>query len=478
MKKSRFSSNRGSALIVALLISAIIAVSLASYMQLSRTSMTMSNRALYSNAAMNLAENGLEEAMYSINQSIADSTYSWTSNGWTISPSSTADVRRTLPASGTYNFDQNATGHVRVYVYGYAGTAPTAIARSTVTLAGTTGPPIEKWVQISLRKTSKFANGLVAKDSITFRGNNASVDSWNSEKLDDGTLRGSPVGYSAGVAHDKGSVGSISVSVNSVAVQNADIWGYAATGGALPSVGSNGLIGPYGTASGTMDMNRVSTDFSASFDPVSAPTQLSYNLGAITSNTSLPRLLDLPRPDGKYYYEAARISFNNKTLAINSLGNPKVVITLTDPGTSINVGGGSGSIEIASGSTLEIYAPGDIKIAGNGVLNGGNSSATANQSKDFQIWGTKTAGVQDIEISGNGVLSALVYAPQGSVKINGNGDVMGSVIANDITLVGNAAFHYDESLADLDAGNPFRISRWRELTSEADRAAYQSALTW
>ncbi len=476
MKHSNPSSNRGSALIVALLISAIIAVSLASYMQLSRTSMTVSNRALYSNAAMNLAENGLEEAMYSINQKIADSSYNWVTDGWSISPSSAADVRRTVAATG---FDQNATGQVRIYVYGYAGTSPVAVARSTVTLAGTTGGSIEKWVQIQLRKTSKFSNGLVAKDSITFSGNNASVDSWNSEKLDDGTLRGSPVGYSAGVAHDKGSVGSISVAVNSVAVQNADIWGYAATGGALPSVGANGLIGPYGTTSGSMDMDRVSTDFAASFDPVSSPTQTPIvSFGVINNNLSLPRLGDFPAADGIYYYEATRIDFNNKTFNIVGLGNPQVVITLTDTSTSIDIGGGSGEITIGSGASLEIFAPGDIKIAGNGVLNGGNTTATANQSKNFQIWGTKTSGVQDIQIAGNGVLSTLVYAPQGSVKINGNGDVCGSVIANDITLTGNAAFHYDESLADMDGGNPFRISRWSELTSAAQRAAHSANLSW
>ncbi len=478
MKHAPDTSNRGSTLIVALLISAIIGISLASYMQLSRTTMVVSNRALYSNAAMNLAENGLEEAMYSINKKIADSSYNWIADGWSVSPSSASDVRRTVPASGTYAFDQNTTGQVRIYVYGYAGTAPVAVARSTVTLGGTSTAPIEKWVMIQLRKTSKFSNGLVAKDSITFSGNNASVDSWNSEKLDDGTLRGSPVGYSAGVAHDKGSVGSISVAVGSVAVQNADIWGYAATGGALPSVGSNGLIGPYGTSSGTMDMDRVSTDFAASFDPVTAPTQLSYNLGTINGNTSLPGLLHLPRPDGKFYYTASKIDFNNKTLAISGVGNPKVVITLTDPSTSIDIGGGSGEITIGSGSSLEIYAPADIKIAGNGVLNGGNTAASANQPKNFQIWGTKTSGIQDIQIAGNGVLSAIVYAPQGSVKINGNGDVCGSVIANDIRLVGNAAFHYDESLAEMDGGSPVRISRWRELTSAADRAPYSSDLSW
>lgn len=111
-------------------------------------------------------------------------------------------------------------------------------------------------------------------------------------------------------------------------------------------------------------------------------------------------------------------------------------------------------------------------------MNGGTTSATANQPKNFQIWGTKTSGIQDIQIAGNGVLSALVYAPQGSVKINGNGDVTGSVIANDITVVGNAAFHYDESLADMDGVNPFRISRWSELTSESDRADYLDELSW
>lgn len=114
MKNSSYTSDRGSTLIVALLLSAIIAVSLARYMNLARTTMTISNRALYSNAAMNLAENGLEEAMYSINKKIDASSYSWLTDGWSVSPSSTADVRRALPSSGTYSFDQNATGIVRL----------------------------------------------------------------------------------------------------------------------------------------------------------------------------------------------------------------------------------------------------------------------------------------------------------------------------------------------------------------------------
>ncbi|MBP6507308.1 MAG: hypothetical protein KA257_07060 [Opitutaceae bacterium] len=470
---------QGSLLIVAMILCAVIGICLVSYMKLGRAGLEVSNRALYNNAAMNLAENGLEEAVYSVNKKIADTSYSWPN--WSAPPSNTTDLRRQLPISGTYALGSGATGIVRVYIYNYASSAPTIVARSTVTLRGASSTVMEKWVKVQLRKTSKFANGLVAKDSIRFSGNNASVDSFSSTKNDDGSLRAFPVPYSAAVKHDKGSVGSISVAVDAVLVQNADIWGYAATGSVLPSVGSNGVIGPFGTPSGTMDMSRVSTDFSASFDPVSPPATAGYALGSIGANLNLPRAADVAI-GGVYYYTATDISFNNKTLAIQKQTllspSPNVIITLTDTSSSINIGGGSGALNIQTGSTLQIYAPGDIKIAGSGVMNGGTTALTANQASSLQIWGTKTSGTQDIQIAGNGALSAVVYAPQGSVKINGNGDVVGSVVANDITVVGNAAFHYDEALGDFDGINPFRVSLWQELTSASSRATYSSRLAF
>ena len=474
--RNRGRRKRGSLLIVAMILSAVIGVSLASYIQLGRSSLNISNRALYNNAAMNLAENGLEEAMYSINQYVADSTYNWA--GW--SNTGGADAWRTLPATGTYAFDQGATGTVRVYIYGYKGLSPRVVARTSITLGGGSSAPIEKWVEIQLRKTSKFANGLVAKQQIRFNGNNASVNSWNSDP--DNNAATAAVPYGAGVAHDNGTVGSISVSVDAVLVQNADIWGYASTGGAMPSVGPNGLVGPFGTPGGTMDLSRVATDFAADFDPVLAPATSGYALGSITGSQNLPRAGDTPAADGKYYYNAAEISFNNQALNIQKLAvgdpSPKVVIKLTNAMTSISIGGGSGSLNVQTGANLEIYAPGDISITGNGIMNGGTTAASANQPISLQIWGTKIAGTQDISIKGNGVLSAVVYAPQGSVDINGNGDVCGSVVANDITLVGNAAFHYDESLGNFGTGNPFRVSVWRELTAAAQRSAVAGAMSF
>ncbi|OIQ95010.1 hypothetical protein GALL_230240 [mine drainage metagenome] len=474
-RSQSLSSEKGSILIVALLLCAIIGISLASYIKLGKSVLDEANRSLYANASMNLAEEGLEEALYSLNQQVQNSSYSWTGAGWTISGS---DVLRAFTG---FTFDQKTTGEVRVRIYNYSSTNPRVVARSTVTLGGTTSPVIEKWVMIQLSKASKFDNGLVAKNSITFSGNNASVDSWNSDPDNNPATPAIP--YSSSVAHDAGGIGSISVSVSAVLVNNANIWGYVATGGAAPSVGSNGLIGPFGTPSGTVVASRVSTDFTANFDAVSVPTQTPISIPAITSTTSLPRAGDSPASDGKYYYTAPQIDFNNQTLSIakrtGDTVSPNVVLILTDTSDSIDIGGGSGEIAIQTGATFSVYAPGDISIAGNGILNGGTTSATANQPIAMQIWGTAPTGSsQNIQIAGNGVLSAVLYAPQGNLKINGNGDVLGSMVANNVSVTGNAAFHYDESLANFGGGNPFRVSLWNELTSATDRAAYASDLSF
>ncbi len=480
---------RGSLLIVAMILCAVIGISLVSYMQLGRSSLTVSNRALYNNAAINLAENGLEEAMYAINQLVADASYSWPS--WTNN-GTTSDSATWRSWTG-YAFDQNSTGMVRVYVDNYKGVvAPKIVARATITLGGATSAPIEKWIEVTTRKTSKFANGLVARNSVTFEGSQANVDSWNSDP--DNNPGTAPVVYDSTTRRDNGSVGSISVGVDAVLVKQADIWGWVSTGGTDPTttVGTNGSIlgsgstyDPTTWTSSSVDPNRVSTDFSASFDAVTAPTKTYTDLGgAINNNTTLPRGGDVADADGYYYYTATKIDLVNDYLHVTG---GKVVIKLTAAAgaTAVDVGGGSGEITVTGGGSLALYTDGDINIRGQGLTNGTDtnhngtlSDAEAAQPINFQIWGTRTSGTQDIKIAGNGVLSGLIYAPQGSVTINGNGSVAGSVVANNIRMTGNANFHYDESLGNFGGGNPFRVSKWKELTSASQREAYSGRLSF
>ncbi len=466
-----FRGERGSLLIVAMLLCAVIGISITSYLSLGRTGMEISNRAFYNNGSMNLAENGLEQAVYSINKKVADPTYNWASHGWTIVGS---DARQKW--SG-YDFGQGTTGMVRSYIYGYAaGAAPRIVTRSTVTVGGRSTQVIEKWIEVQLRRTSKFSNGLVAKETINFSGNNASVDSWNSDPDNDNNSVTAAIPYSAGVKNANGSVGSISVAVNAVGVNNADIFGYASTGGALPVVGNQGLIGPFTARRGSVDMTRVSTDFTASFDAVTAPTT-GTTISAI-GNTDLPATIGTAGVATEYRIASIDAS-GAATQILTILGDVTLIVTAPAGSPAIRLTGNS-SISIASGGSLKIYTEGNIAITGNGVANGGTTLATANQPVDFQIWGTSTSTTSDqtIDIKGNGVLSGVVYAPNGDVGIVGDAEVLGSMVAERIRVTGNAAFHYDESLANFGSGNPYRVSRWRELTSATDRATVSSVLSW
>lgn len=452
LRRSPLRSQRGSILIVAMLLAAIIAISLTSYMNLSINSLKMADRTFYNNAAMNLLEMGIEEAMWSYNQQTGGSTTAWSS--WDTSVGNTA--KTTL--SG-YAYGGNATGSVRVFVTDRTGlgASPLIIARSTIAIPNQA--PLEKWIEITLTKRSKFALGLVAKDSIQFSGNNASVDSWNSDPNGDGSVI---VPYSASVANDAGSIGSIDVT-STITVSNADIWGTAAIGGSDISaigVGPNGRVGPYGTTSGTLDPNSVSTDFTANLENVTAPTT-GTTLSAINSSVSFS--------GGTWRIPSITL---NSFEQMNVTGNVTIVITGAAGTSGISITGHAG-INLASGATLKIYAEADIDIEGNGLLNPNS------QPSSFQLWGTSTSSIpQDVKIAGNGTLSGLCYAPNADLSINGNGDVCGSFVANTIRVTGNAAFHYDESLDKFDTGNPYGISKWRELTSAASRAAYSSLMSF
>lgn len=484
-------SERGSLLIVAMIISAVIGIALASYLQLSRTSLRISNRAFYQSTAMNLAENGLEEAMYALNLSPGEQIINWQS--WTTQAGT---AWREFPSASTsYPLDAAATGSVRVRIENYGSNLPVIIARATVTLADGSAP-IEKWVKVTAQRTSIFANGIVAKSQIVFRGATSNVDSWNSDPDNDSSTANVP--YSTAVRSANGTVASAAVEINQVMIRNAQIRGFVATAGAAPFVGSLGLIGDLTTAAGTVVAARVSNDFVANFPAVTEPPPPPASqptLPAITGNSQLPRPTDTPvMIEGvpTYSYRTAQLNLNNNTLRIRK-SNPNtpdfnVVLTITNETNSVSVSG-SGQIVISSGTSLHVYAGGDVNIGGLGVLNGGADLSSVNPPVNFQLWGTRTQtradqfGPQAISLSSNGVLSSVVYAPFGSLTISGNGDLLGSVVANDITFTGNASFHFDEALGRFSSraafqNQPFRILSWQELTNVSARNTYASTMAF
>ncbi len=495
-------SRRGSVLLVALIFSAVIALALGSYLRLSTTNLRISDRAFLGTVAMNLAEAGAEQAVWAFNQHLSGNPNAWSSaNGWR-SPSGNAITGRfsdfALPA--------RLNGHVKVYVQDYNSTG--VVRPRVLVLASVqpiSGPPVEKFLELTLRRRSRFATGIVGRHSVRFNGNKTIIDSWNSVGAN-----GAMVTYSNSTRRSNGSVGSASVEVGSLNIGNADVYGYVSTAGPDPRVGSQGTVGVWGDSSGTINQNRIARDFAANFDDVAAPATHNV-LTTIDGALTLPRtsgsgssvtILDTPTViDGQTYYTYSVPAIDlNSGAALSIAANRNVIIVATNStGSAVRVTGQS-SITIGNGGSLAIYTAGDISIAGRGIANGSNNGTGTNNLNrpiNLQIWGTRpfspTGTPQDFRVTGNGNLSAVVYAPFADIKLAGSSssgpgsarnDVYGSIVGYTITILGEESFHYDESLASFGGTAPFGITRWREitgwrqLTDPADRAIVNALLAF
>lgn len=438
---------RGAVLIVALLITALIALALGSYLTLNLSTARLARQSYQRSTSFHLAEAGAEEAVWSFNQANAHNAEAWT--GWSAQ---NATAWRKFTG---FDFGGNTTGTIKVYVNNTSPAAsdrPTVVAMAVVESPGT--PATTRMISVTLARRSYFANGIVAKDTLRFAGLNTSVDSWNSDPDNDPAT--APVAYSAAVRRDGGGIATLAVQSSSMLVNQAHVWGNVATGGAAPEVGVLGSIRGADTPDGVqIDPARVSTDFAADLPLVTAPVD-----GTIIANVGAT----LGTPGVATKWRCPSISLHaNQTLTIQ--GYVTLVLTAST-GSALDVTGNA-SIIVPDGSSLTVYVEGDCKIAGNGLSNGNRRPVSC------QIWGTSTSAAgQTFQVAGNGALKAVIYAPNAGVTINGNGDIMGAVVARDVTFTGNASFHYDESLASYGDNSSFGVSRWRELTTAEERARW------
>lgn len=70
-------SRRGAVLIVAMLVAAMIAIVLGSYLSLNLNTTRLAYRSFHARAALNLAEAGTEEGVWSFNRATAGQSDAW-----------------------------------------------------------------------------------------------------------------------------------------------------------------------------------------------------------------------------------------------------------------------------------------------------------------------------------------------------------------------------------------------------------------
>ena len=419
--RSATNSRSGSAVLAALIVGVLVSGLAATYLRTAYQDYRYSRELLMAFQALNLAEAGVENAIYSYN------TGNW--NGWN------------LESTGNYSRTFHIAHNRKVQVITDPSARPIVIFAEGL-VDNTATPQISRQIIVELNKRGLFANGLTSKSGIVLNGSKISVDSYSSSK---GSY------HSTLNRGDKATIASTSIVSGIVEINNAEIWGYVATGGGEPDIGPNGSIRGEDTEAGVdVDSDRVSYDFYADFPEITAPSmdgaQTTFSGGSIGS----------PGNTSRYNLSSLNIG-NGSTVTV--YGDVTIVV---DGETDIK-----GELIIDPDSSVEIYIKDDMNVGGNGIVNEGSEPSS------LQIYAVGN-NVGEVKMHGAGTLYGVIYAPDSNVDLKGGGSVasvFGAIVADRITMNGNYSFHYDEDLADLGESG-FSVSVWQELVAASDKKNY------
>lgn len=160
------------------------------------------------------------------------------------------------------------------------------------------------------------------------------------------------------------------------------------------------------------------------------------------------------------------LTLNNQNLIVTDAAGGGYVEIWIPGGLDVE---GNNQITVPAGTHVTFYVDGNVKIAGNGVLNSSEVAGNPNPSYipgDLIFYGNPDPTVnQTITVNGNGIFAGIIYAPNASVTAKGsgnNGDIFGAIIAHDIFFNGTTSLHYDTALGSQGAVFDYSIASWYE----------------
>lgn len=430
----RRSRDRGSVLLSALCIAAVLAVAVTSYLAVCQRTLELSTRSLQSAHSITLAESGIEEALWSLNKN------EW--SGWTIVG------KQATKTVGGFDFGSGLTGSIVLSVANYDGTTGTR----TLTVTGTTTRPDGTAVSRTLTSTATraplFVNALAATTgAVRFSAATTAtlIDSYDSSL---GPYASQTPGFSAII-----SAGSTATTSATVQLTNAQIRGYVATVATGPSYSIGATVkGPNSSLFTRIDSSRIST---SPYQPIFDITPATGTGTSLSSDSNLT--LGTPGASAPSIYYASSIDLRGNT-SITIDGPVRLVV-------SGNFwigreGGGSPQITVTENGSVEIFVGGDVSIRGNGI-----SNATLAPER-LAIFSTNTSNSSDMNTSTP--FFGVLYVPAGDFTVSSSNTLHGAIVVRNLTFTGSSpVVHYDLKLRQAvfpGIDTPFAISDWREVS--------------
>jgi hypothetical protein len=433
---------QGNVLITAVIISAVLGLTLASYMNLVSDNFSSVMRSQMWNSALPATEAGIEEGLTQAQLAATNLT----ANGW----SSVASPKvGSLSLAGTTYTKSRTLADGSSYVV-----AITPSGAPVITAAGTVVSPLgsgtlTRTVQVKTSSKGMFLAGLTAKGAVSLSGG-ASMDSFNSTN----PLYSTGGHYDVTKRRDNGKIATDDKLLSAITESGGvTIYGSVDTGpGGTDTFSGNAVVGSLARIAGGgagIQAGHELNDMNVSFPDVSAPFSGGYFTPGSGTVNGTSYTIAITAPGN---YELSSISLSGQQQMIVAASN--VVLYVTG---AVSLSGQS-SITVSSNSSLAMYVGGQASLTGQGVA---NATGTAT---NFMLYGLPTS--TSVSLSGNAGFIGVIYAPEAAFSLTGGGsksiDLSGAAVVSTATITGNMAFHYDESLGNF-GGGAFTIVSWNEF---------------
>jgi hypothetical protein len=457
---------KGSITLVALCMTIVIGIALASHLALCSRSAQSSARALNQAKTAELAQTGLEEALWALNQN------TWTSSGpegnttWsTIGANRTVTLNYVLRAPA-------ASGQVVLTVDNYASSGPTwpSITSST-TLTLPSGESFTKTLQALTGPAPLFGNAIASAESYVSFLAGGTVDSWNSDPDNNPATPPVPYSFTAGNPSNYAAViAGRGNGINGVILTQAAIRGYVATFGLPVSYSTSGspaaaVIGP-ATPSGTnVDSTRLGKSAFVPVSPafsISLPPTNGANFGGLVNNALDLLNALLGGSSGADVYKTSG--------DLTILGLPLLApnITINRP-IKLIIGGdltiaGLGKIIITATGSLDVFVAGDVSIGGLGIDN------QTNEPRKLALFCSSGSTSDALEYTTTRNFCGVIYCENKPIDIRQNATFYGALLSRQyVRFSANATapvFHYDMALRHVRFSNvttPYLVTRLTAL---------------
>jgi len=429
--RASYREQTGSALLVTMMITGLLAAAVGTYLALTSQGNSSVKRSIAWNAALPLAEAGVEEALSHVNRN----TNSYAVDGWTYNVTNGAFGKQRYVGDGFYS----------VSVAGSPGGIITISATGNGCWKGSNY--IARTVQVVAETPSPFIPIGIEATNISF-GGTFGADSYDSSSL----LYSTDGNYDRTKATDIVTVATPGLGFRISG--NSHIRGYVATGsGGTVSISGSAFVGDQNFVGHGIEAGHVTNNFNASFPPVYAPfTSTSSNVQTPTNGTVNGTDYTYVLRGGNYFVTNLDSTANGKTLYVGSnstlfvTGNIDLSTVVFDTNyTGVTLNG-------VTGPSLNFYVSAPSVTFSPAVVGG--------TPPQFWVYGLPSC--TSMVLTAHSAFCGVIYAPQVNLRANGSAALCGAIVAATFSCFGNFDFHYDGSTRNIEA-KQFKILSWAEL---------------